>query len=549
MAVLSVTELQRYVSNVQQEILALKRRFAPLLGNRGTSSPRNFSYFKVTKPILPGRQGLAVQVSYNTLITSPPIDPEDPEQFWLSDEYEGWTEISSAEFEIHDSAHKTLAMVGDIIVAEYRYNKWRTFTEFGLANVRAKVLEDVEYTTGPAVQAKYQILIGDAETPQVYEGHPVYVTRLVTQSLFAGEQFLLSYDRTAKEWFLVNGPPINATCGTSIGPGEQGAIVLNYCGGSVAVNAINHSNCTFDIGDRITAYNQCEKYYFTGCKCCDSAPVACCDRFIAVCVNGYIQIIPLQCPEGIGGPWEGGGWYFFPVGTCCIEYATWACSVGETPGNPEFFQFAIKVCCDGPTITAYYGFTCTGGAPTDPEFDPRSGQWDWSNLCDDPATGYTQSLLLESEGHGSCAVTVVSASSASIGMCNPCDGEPPDPENCCDKLLWFCLNGESVQLAVNGGSHTFDVTDCCEGCTSATLAILLSCNSETGVITLQWTYICDGSPPAVAVENILMSMFCTSNDPRVININEGCFLQLLVSINDAGCETCEPSPSLTPTPP
>jgi hypothetical protein len=205
MASLSVTELLRYVERVNQRLLALERRFAPMVSQRGTSHAKDFSYFKVKKPILPGRTGLAVQLSFNTEIVSAPIDPEDPDQFWLSDEYAGWTEISSAEFEIHDSAHKTLAMVGDIIVAEYRYNKWHTFTEFGLANVRAKVLEDVTYTTGPAVEARYQILIGDDKLPQTYgsESVPVYVTRMVTESQTAGTEFLLSYDRTAKEWFIV----------------------------------------------------------------------------------------------------------------------------------------------------------------------------------------------------------------------------------------------------------------------------------------------------------------------------------------------------------
>lgn len=128
----------------------------------------------------------------------------------------------------------------------------------------------------------------------------------------------------------------------------------------------------------------------------------------------------------------------------------------------------------------------------------------------------------------------------------PPEPEPPVDPDCCDLLLWFCLDGVSVELPVDGGTYLWDVSACCDTCESATLEIVLSC--ENGIITLQYEYICDSGVPEYGVENTLMSLFCSSTDPRIININEGCFLQLQVSINDAGCEECGPS-TTTPPPP
>lgn len=552
MAVLTVTELQRYVERVQQRLLTLERRFAPPPATRGTSGARNFSYFKVTKPILPGRQGLGVQVSYNTLITSDPIDPEDPEQFWLSDEYEGWTEISSAEYEIHDSAHKTLAMVGDIIVAEYRYNKWRTFTEFGLANVRVRVLEGVDYETGPAVQAKYQILIGENEVPQFYEGQPVYVTRMISHSLTVGTEFLFSYDRTAKEWFSVHPTCDNlpnpgahtAIAGETIAPGETGAIVY---GGKV-YQVLNHSECSVSMGNRVTWHVSplCESF-FTTCVCCGAAaecPVdPCCCQPFAVCVNGLI---------GVYAPRDN----TLPAYFCGCINSHYCCN------NTLFDRFIpTNNCYPRTEPDPFWGFL-------NPYLPAMFEMWvycdngvspylEWrvtiSNGLDDPPTIYegTESLPGFCEGEtisitiepGGCPLNIKIGPTLEAVAC----GVPETPEGCCAKLLWLCLNNDSAELSVNGGSHIFDVTACCEGCTSAELRVTITCNPESeNPLSLNWQYWCDGVQVDAGAINI--SAFCTSDDPMIYNLNPGCFLQLQVSINDAGCDGCGPTVYVPPPP-
>ena len=192
----SASEFLAFVSSTRQRLLALERRYVPPARATADFTGQSLSYFQVVKPILPGQTGTGRKVTYSTKITSDPGDPI---------EYEGWLEQSTGELEIHDSGHRTLALEGDIIVAEYRYNKWRTFTEFGITNVRTKILENVTPSGSPPtpVEAKYQILVGDTKIPQVHDNEPVFVTRMTTVPLTAGTEFLLSYDRTEQTWFVV----------------------------------------------------------------------------------------------------------------------------------------------------------------------------------------------------------------------------------------------------------------------------------------------------------------------------------------------------------
>ncbi len=194
----SASEFLAFVSTTRLRLLALERRYVPPARPSADFNGQSFSYFQVVKPILPGQTGTGRKVTFSTKITSDPGDPI---------EYEGWLEQSSGELEIHDSGYRTLALEGDIIVAEYRYNKWRTFTEFGITNVRVRVFEDVTPTGGPPptpLEAKYQVIVGDAKIPQFYEGgDPVVLTRMTSVPLTAGSEFLLSYDRADQTWFVV----------------------------------------------------------------------------------------------------------------------------------------------------------------------------------------------------------------------------------------------------------------------------------------------------------------------------------------------------------
>ena len=145
----------------------------------------------------------------------------------------------------------------------------------------------------------------------------------------------------------------------------------------------------------------------------------------------------------------------------------------------------------------------------------------------------------------------IKISRSAIADCPPlCDGDviptdpPPPPSACCDQSLWFCLNNQSVQLDVDGGTHVFDVAACCN--TQASLEITLSC---TSTISLSWVYTA-----GVVVDSgtVSLSQFCSDGSPRIITFNGiTCFLQMLVSQVEFGCVEClfGDSPETTDPPP
>ncbi len=535
-------ELRSALQSVRNRLLQLERRSQAPASRTPDFRGQPFSYFKVVKPIKPGEAGTGRAVTFNNAITS------DPDEEPIT--YEGWQETSSGELEILDSGHRTLAMPDDIIVAEYRHAKWRTFSEFGIANVRVRVLEDVDYEeSDPPIEAKYQILIGDDKIPQFYDGEPVYVTRMITHSLTAGTEFLFSYDRTAKEWFSVhptcgdlpNPGAHTAIAGETIAPGETGAIVY---GGNV-YQVLNHSECSVSMGNRVTWHISplCESF-FTTCVCCGAeaeCPVdPCCCLPFAVCVNGLINVY---------APRDNTFSYFCGCINsyyCCDSLfhrniPTLGCYLIE--GDPPFgfatawpAKFEMWVYCDnGESPYLEWRVTKSNGLDDPPTI--YEGTESLPGFCE----GETISLTIEP---GGCPLNIKIGPTLEAVAC-----DVPEPEGCCDKLLWLCLNTDSAELAVDGGSHDFDVTACCDGCTtSAELRVAITCNPESvNPLSLNWSYWCDGVQIDAGAINI--SAFCTSDDPVIYNLNPGCFLQLLVSINDAGCDGCESDPSPSTPPP
>jgi hypothetical protein len=77
-------------------------------------------------------------------------------------------------------------------------------------------------------------------------------------------------------------------CGATIAPGESGPVIVTGCDGDETLDAVNHSNCTFYLGDRITVnVDPCCNVHFTGCSCCE--PPSCCA--VQVCIGEESAII------------------------------------------------------------------------------------------------------------------------------------------------------------------------------------------------------------------------------------------------------------------
>jgi hypothetical protein len=165
-----------------------------------------------------------------------------------------------------------------------------------------------------------------------------------------------------------------------------------------------------------------------------------------------------------------------------------------------------------------------------------------TDLC---STGEATETLDLSAFFGYECIITINASDELID-CEDCDGNPPSSE-CCDQSLYFCLNNDSQLLAVDGGTYTWDVSDCCD-CAEATFQITLSCDSSSGNISLGYNFICDGDADS-GVENTIMSQFCTDGSPRIIDFPISCLLQLLISKVQFTCFECEGGATTTEPPP
>jgi len=125
--------------------------------------------------------------------------------------------------------------------------------------------------------------------------------------------------------------------GATTAPGETGPVIVTGCDGDVTIDAVNHSGCTFYLGDRISVHiDPCCVAHFDGCS---AGEPAACDTFVSVCIGGVRQLLAAN-----------GGTHTFDVADCC------GCSGAE---------LEITLSCDSgaETITAAWDYTC--GATTD----------------------------------------------------------------------------------------------------------------------------------------------------------------------------------------
>jgi hypothetical protein len=339
--------------------------------------------------------------------------------------------------------------------------------------------------------------------------------------------------------------------GAEISPGETGPVIYE---GEV-YNAINQSKCPVVVGDKawLCVSPNCE-LFFTPCVCeCESTPPEdCCDKHIVVCIGGFVQVVQLvACANDLscGPAWQP---YTFPLfvppgsfmdardSGCCQELRQFIFDNSTHPFPYYEPLFAmLYVCCEANVISAWVGLR--SGIPGGICYEQLEGPFNWTALCS-PTGTVTNNINIDAPATPSgdpppCLFVITAANTIEdLPSCEGCDGVPA-PEDCCDQSLYFCLNGVSQLLAVDGGTYTWDISDCCD-CAEATFQITLSCRSSPNNISLGYNLTCDGNVES-GVENTIMSQFCEDGAPRVIKFFLSCFVQLLISQVQFECDECE----------
>lgn len=207
----------------------------------------------------------------------------------------------------------------------------------------------------------------------------------------------LMIDKGARDCEDIQPGSYRATAGATIAPGATGLILVETCDGTQVIeNAINQTDCTFYNGNRITAnVDPCCVIHFTGCG--SSAPAACCDKSIAICVWGQTRIIPLD-----------GGSASWGIGLATANPTMGECEICDT------LILTILVECVASVITASYVFRCFS-----PLIGETSGTLDWSGLC--TPVDYEDTIEV-CQSPGVCCDVVISASSDLLSGCYlPCE--------------------------------------------------------------------------------------------------------------------------------
>jgi len=118
----------------------------------------------------------------------------------------------------------------------------------------------------------------------------------------------------------------------------------------------------------------------------------------------------------------------------------------------------------------------------------------------------------------------------------------PGPQDCCDRFASLCINNQVKIISVDGGSASWDLSECCE-CEGATLTILLACVTNT--VTASWDYECGATTDSGTFD---LSGLC---DDPVVEYDDtitmgGCDVRIIASTEAEACDECEPTP---PPPP
>jgi hypothetical protein len=300
---------------------------------------------------------------------------------------------------------------------------------------------------------------------------PEKVYNLSTSAIGGGELLIAHRDNWGDLWVELGGGETpceelslsvgsyRGICGATIAPGETGPIQVN--GGeecaAVIVDAVNHSECTFYLGERITAHvDKCCTAWFTGCSCCGSeTPPPCCDRSVAICIAGELKLVAVN---GGSASWD--------VSACCdCEGATIEVEIACEPGSGQGEGQG-----PGPggntTITATWTYTCGETVVSD--------DIDLSSLCDDEADVEILGELAEL-----CDGNLNDRWANYIAECDPCEPEPPPPCDCCFELLPWTTDE----------CDKSDVPDFVDdvGLTAVSVSRDPWCNGLSNVLTLTFT--------------------------------------------------------------
>jgi len=260
---------------------------------------------------------------------------------------------------------------------------------------------------------------------------------------------------------------------------------------SSITETFEYLGCSFDI---VASFD-----LTTSCAPCGGAPpspTGCCAQSLYFCINDDSRLMPV-----VGGDetWD--------VSDCCdCTTATVRLRTFCSNGSPSV---QVTYTCDGVSSTnvASLNEFCTG-----------------SDFIFIPISSFQ------------CFIRV-QVSVANLG-CDACI-------YCCDETRFLCINNVTEQLALDGGSDSWDVSDCCPDCTSATLTVTLSCNPITGTYVANWSLVCDGG----SAETGFDAFSCTATS-SVLNINAtACILQMLITTTNIGCDACEGGATTTEPPP
>jgi len=317
-----------------------------------------------------------------------------------------------------------------------------------------------------------------------------------------------------------------AVAGATIAAGASGVVAYD---GDV-ITAVNHSKCGVVLGDPVGLHIGADcTAFFVPCVCCDAPPdpdptceseYPCCRTPFAYCLLAPFGSLtrshigfhsPKDVAIQIPGPLDS------PFTLVCPD------------GSQAFLTMTMTCCDDGSPDVAWEVRNLADEVIA-------SGSFSVSGLCADPPT-IERHLLEVPNG---CSMVVSFADEYSDELC----GEgPPAPSDCCDQSLYFCLNGVSQLLDVDGGTYTWDVSECCDA--TASLEITLSCTG--GVISMAWQYTAGEVFDAGAVN---ISAFCTDGAPRIFDFpGITCFLQMLISQIQFECAECTGGPTPTTPPP
>jgi hypothetical protein len=239
-----------------------------------------------------------------------------------------------------------------------------------------------------------------------------------------------------------------AIAGQAIAAGATGSVVYD----GTVYEAVNQSQCNVVIGDKIGLHVSpgCEAFFVPCvCSCSQTTPTVCCNKFIAICINGEVEIVAVN-----------GGSAQWTLTECC-----------ECVGTPVL---TIELSCTGDTVTASWDYEC--GATTD------SGTIDLSGLC--IGSSYDDTITM-----GGCSVRIISTTNAE--QCLRCDEGPcDDPDNCV--TVECCPNPipKTLTLTLTGGSNAGTYTMTWDGVSEwiadpAPFTGRLNCNNPTWELVLE----------------------------------------------------------------